>query len=393
MTPSFLAAQQAGTNFSNSFRRVNDENAIESILAEAMKSGNPEELHNTIGKIMSNVSPERQGPAIQYIQNMHKNLVEKQKLEKQNKAYSDIGLNPNLPESINKLTYEEQLNNQRAQSILGGQQNNQPSTGPFNYNDLTDEQLTKLSGVKGHAEPSKQALKIRAEEKKNQSRFEPESDKIEAKRSADFADKIVNEYQGALASEPRLDQMLIGAKSGNLATPAMVKTMDFLGIPLSVFANPLSEAYEKNVNEYIKGVSNYFPGQIRNAEIEPYMKTIPTLLNSDRGKEIIIENQKIVNDQAKAAYKAYKDILKENNGKKPRNLDVEILDRTEKSRLENGEKLRENFIKAIKISQFPTGKVQKGTRIIPNMALNYLEMADGDRKLAEENAKKDGYVF
>lgn len=223
--------------------------------------------------------------------------------------------------------------------------------------------------------------------------FEPESDKIEAKRSADYADQIVRDYSAAESSKNRLNQQLTAAKSGLLPTPAMVKTMDFLGIPLSVFSNPLAEGYDKNVNEYIKDVSNYFPGQIRVAEIEPYMKTIPTLLNSDAGKELIIENQQIINEQKEANYEAYKQILKENNGRKPRNLDVEILERTKAKRQELGERLKENFEKAVQMTSFPTGKVNAGTKLTPNTALNYLNAAGGDRKKAEEMARKDGYEF
>jgi hypothetical protein len=223
--------------------------------------------------------------------------------------------------------------------------------------------------------------------------FEPESDKIEAKRSADFADQIIRDYNAAEISKNRLAQMDIAAKSGQLPTPAMMKTMDFIGIPLSIFSNPLAEAYDKNVNEYIKDIANYFPGQIRVAEIEPYMKTIPTLLNSDAGKELIIENQQLINEQKEATYEAYKEILKENKGKKPRNLDVEILERTKAKRQEIGDRLKGNFEKAIQMSKFPTGKVNAGTKLTPNTALNYLNAAGGDRKKAEEMARKDGYEF
>ena len=223
--------------------------------------------------------------------------------------------------------------------------------------------------------------------------YEPESDKIEAKRSADFADTVVKEFQGAEASKVRLAQMETAANSGNLPTPTMVKTMDVLGIPIGVLGNPLAEAYEKNVNEYIKDVSNYFPGQIRVAEIEPYMKTIPTLLNSDDGKKIIIRNQQLINRAKESTYQAYKDILKENNGRKPRNLDVEILERTSGLRDQLSEELKENFQEAVSITRFPTAKVKQGTRISPTTALNYLNKAGGDRVKAQEMAKKDGYEF
>ena len=223
--------------------------------------------------------------------------------------------------------------------------------------------------------------------------YEPESEKIEAKRSADFADQIVKDYQGAEGSKNRLAQMEIAAKSGELPTPAMVKTLDFFGLPLGILSNPLAEGYDKSVQDYIKDVSLYFPGQIRVAEIESYMKSIPTLLNTDPGKEIIIENMKLVNKQKEFAYEAYKDILKENKGKKPRNLDIEILERTKEQRNNISEKLKENYQKAVEMTKFPSEKVAKGTKITPNIALKYIERASGDRAKAEELARKDGYEF
>ncbi len=223
--------------------------------------------------------------------------------------------------------------------------------------------------------------------------YEPESEKLEAQRTANVADTIVKEYQGAEASKNRLSQMEIAADSKQLPTPAMVKTMEFFGLPLGILSNPLAEGYDKNVNEYIKDVSNYFPGQIRVAEIEPYMKTIPTLMNSDEGKKLIIQNQKLINEQKINAYNAYKEILRENGGKKPPNLDIEILERTQQARDEISEKLKENFLNAVEMTQFPTKKVSPGTKIDNATALKYVQKAKGDRKRAEELAKDDGYVF
>jgi hypothetical protein len=82
-TPSpFQIAREASNNFGNAFKRVSDENAIEGILSEAMSTGNPEVVQNSIGKILSKVSPERQGVAIQYLQNTFSNLQKKQEQAK-----------------------------------------------------------------------------------------------------------------------------------------------------------------------------------------------------------------------------------------------------------------------------------------------------------------------
>jgi len=223
--------------------------------------------------------------------------------------------------------------------------------------------------------------------------YEPESEKLEAQRTAELADKIVKDYQAAETSRSRLGKMEIAAESGQLPTPALIKTLEFFGLPLGIINNPLGEAYDKESNEYIKDISNYFPGQIRVAEIEPFMKTIPTLLNSDEGKKLIIKSQQLINKQKTDTYDAYKQILKENNGKKPQNLDVEVLDRTQNSREEVGEQLKDVFREGVEITQFPTKKVAEGTKIDNTTALQYIKRAKGDRQRAEQLAKDDGYVF
>lgn len=191
--------------------------------------------------------------------------------------------------------------------------------------------------------PGTPAAAYRTAANVNKPEFEKESEKLAAKRSDETADRVVKSYRNLKSNEGRLDQQLIAAKSGKLPTPLMVKTLEKFGFPLSALNNPLAEGYEKNVNENIKGVSDVFRGAIRVAEIEPFMRTIPTLMNSDKGKELIIKNQMLENEAKTAEYKAYKEILKENNNKLPARLDEQILERTESIRDEIAQRMKQNF--------------------------------------------------
>ena len=80
----FNVARDIGGNFGQSFKRTSDESAIENILAEASASGDPEVLQNSIGQILARVSPERQGAAVQFLQNTMKNVEAKQIEQKSN---------------------------------------------------------------------------------------------------------------------------------------------------------------------------------------------------------------------------------------------------------------------------------------------------------------------
>jgi len=78
MNPAFLASREIGNNLAGAFSKAKDENAIENILSQAMASGDPQVLQNSIGQILSQVSPERQGVAVQYLQNAYNNVQKKQ---------------------------------------------------------------------------------------------------------------------------------------------------------------------------------------------------------------------------------------------------------------------------------------------------------------------------
>ncbi|CAB4166821.1 hypothetical protein UFOVP844_58 [uncultured Caudovirales phage] len=239
-------------------------------------------------------------------------------------------------------------------------------------------------------------------------RYESESDKLAAQANAEYQKQIFTDYEAAEASDVRLNQQLGLANSGQLPTPAMVKTMDYLGFPLGILSNPAAELYEKVTQSNVLDVSKAFPGAIKNFEIESYMKTIPQLINSDDGKKIIIENKLIENDQKRQNALISQKIIEENNGRMPKDYRYQMMDRTRESRLKNAEKYKENIERAINITEYPTQKVEKGTPVTVSIAKNYLHRAEFDlrnekNKLSPEQfakkrvelgmklAREDGY--
>lgn len=347
----FSVAREIGTNLNTAFREQRDENAIERILSDSMQSGDPRVLQNNIGKILSQVSPERQGPALQYIQGLHSNIVKKQEQQQQFERERQAGLTPGLAPAVQAAIYKETQKNQRLSEYgLGSNQtvNNTPVNAPangaqINANDpnqqesgsifrrLSEDQLIQASGAPDReiAEPAKQELKRRQElEKANKSNFEPESEKLEAKRVSELATEIENEYKAATNEDIRLDRMGVLDKEGNVSTPALIKALDFIGLPIGILSNPATEEYRKLESDFIRDVSKVFPGgKITNYEVQAYLKTIPTLLNSTEGRKSIIRNRKLLNEAKKARYEEYKKIIKENSGKKPQNLGLLLEER------------------------------------------------------------------
>lgn len=116
-TPSpFMVAREASNNLSNSFNRVRDENAIERILSESINSGDPQVLQNNIGKILSQVSPERHGAAISYLENAYSNIQKRQQQERLAGAEREAGVTPGLPPAVQA----QQLKNKVPPKPVGG---------------------------------------------------------------------------------------------------------------------------------------------------------------------------------------------------------------------------------------------------------------------------------
>lgn len=232
---------------------------------------------------------------------------------------------------------------------------------------LSDETLIAMTTMPGYAEPAKQELKRRQSEQKlgkeqveseilakyqrgekltpeeqaklsptslrtiigqEKPTFEPTEERLEAERVSNLATEIENDYEAAQNENMRLGRMEKLSEKGDLSTPLMVKTLNTIGLPLGVLGNPDSEEYAKLEADFLRDVRKVFPGgRITNYEVQAYMKTVPSLMNSKEGRKAIIRNRKLMNEAKELRYKAYRDILKENKGIKPRNMGIEIQDR------------------------------------------------------------------
>ena len=379
----FAVGQAIGTNMSRSFERSRDESTIDSILSNAMQTESPEELQRSIGLILSKVSPERQGPAMQYIQGMYENIQSKKQKALHDEAARSAGVSPNLPPALQAQQFKENAKAQRIKDAnLDGTFQASPTglgiplqalegaaPNKTGLQAMSDDQLVKLTGhpdkevsvpVKGEIERRKGEKKQKEvyqiykdaglsdeealrrsqtdspatartvyREKTQRPLFESEGEKLEAKRVAELATEIEKNYSTAKGEDIRLERMQTLSNEGNVSTPLMITTLEKIGLPIGVLSNPATDEYKKLETDFIRDARDIFPGgRITNYEIQSYLKTIPTLFNSKEGRDTIIRNRKLLNEAKKVRYEEYKNILKENGGKKPANLGIMLEERT-----------------------------------------------------------------
>lgn len=131
VSPSFQIGQQVGNNFGKAFEQVNDQNTIDRIISDALETGDPEAFQDSMGKILSQVSPQNQGNAIKFLEMKTKSIAEKKTLQRKQQAYGKLGLDPDLDPAVNIQLLKGQQREKEIDEFYpkatGNNQNIQPS--------------------------------------------------------------------------------------------------------------------------------------------------------------------------------------------------------------------------------------------------------------------------
>lgn len=175
--------------------------------------------------------------------------------------------------------------------------------------------LQKLASTSGTASKwANQKLKEMADNEKNaienkkiDQKQEIESHKLTEKYRTQLSDDF-RSYKNDMNRFSRLESL---NDRDELVKAMPKKIMDTLGVPLSVWGNPDSEEYEKLVADMTKSAQDYYQGRITNFELESFMKTLPTLLNSKEGRRRILNNLRILKEPVRLEHEAYDQVMKE----------------------------------------------------------------------------------
>ena len=285
-TPSaFDIGRATGTNFGESFRRSRDEGAIENILSNAMQSGDPAVLQQSIGQILSQVSPERQGPAIQYLQNSMQQIQQKQQQEAQRKAALQAGITPDLPPTVQAAQYKEQAKTKRLaeadkafQNVSPGAQQGKPDKAV----------LVQLSGHPDMEvrEKAKSMLKdIQKEEEQNRADL-----REIRKETLPIKQKIAEDAQNAVQSIQNKERQLELVESGELNDPTFATVMDMLPGKLGRrFLSNKTVEYKASLVDEFRDLRSIFTGATRVKEIEILENKIADTYYTDEQKKAIIK--------------------------------------------------------------------------------------------------------
>lgn len=187
-------------------------------------------------------------------------------------------------------------------------------------------QIAKLSQQqqKGTLKQQELALKHQRESLKEQRIQQHAADK----ETLPYYKEITDNYKGAIGGNKRLDRMDELLNSGKLNSPlfaALVKrfTKGIFGFGLDVTSqlSPETQEFEKLSTDFLKEAKNTFGSRLTNFDVDTYLKTVPSITQSDEGKRRVIQNLRSFNEAAIIKKKAVNDIISE-YGYRPRDIDA-----------------------------------------------------------------------
>ncbi len=219
------------------------------------------------------------------------------------------------------------------------QKNNESgmSTGfdPSQLSDADIAQATALDPNLGRILQSQKDVSLREkrEEEKGKIQQKIAEEKIDYqsfKDNKDYTEKVLSGYESYKRDKAVLSQMAsIAKKEGSLPAPMTVSFLNKIGIPLGVLQNPDAEQFDKLSQELMRGISGVYGSRILQSEVQNFMRSIPTLLNSPEGRKRVIDQWNILNEGKKIYYDAYKDVRKQNPKRLPVDLHEQVIEHAE----------------------------------------------------------------
>lgn len=282
-------------------------------------------------------------------QDMQRRAVEQERA-RVSTIYQNLGYSPQESQLLTLFQPDQQL---KVLSLLGsGQQANpsmQESSGlkaltsqqPQIQQLMPQQEVPKQEGLKPENPVKKPSLRealskpIKSPKEIQQERAHSLKEQQHAdKETAKFYKETLSSARGADNNDRRLNRMETLVKTGKLTNPVFHSALNALekgifgfGINLHSLENPESQEFSKLSKEFLKDAKEIFGARITNLDVDTFLKMIPDLSQSDDGKLRIINNMRAYNEASRLRKKAMNDIIKENGGKRPLNLETLVEER------------------------------------------------------------------
>jgi len=176
------------------------------------------------------------------------------------------------------------------------------------------------------------------------------------KSQEDFINDTTNAYKSFETEfKPRLLQMS-NIRDEELISPTASVFLDSLGIPLGALSDPSSELYQKLSQDLLKGLPETYGSRILKVEVDNFLKTIPTLMNSADGRRMITSNMLKLGEMKEVYYNAMRQQQRDyldNNKPLPRDFQQVVFDQV-KPQID---RINNEFVKLSEVKSVPKGTI------------------------------------
>lgn len=419
MNQGFEVARHIGNNVASGFKEAKEQSAIDSILSSAMETEDPAVLQQSIGRILSQVSPERQKPAIQFITQRVEGIKQQKEKQQTQDAYRQQGFQPGferLPPALQAQKSKEQFNQRQMDSIFGGNtgqnnggfgqnsegmpqnQHSQPQNQPQrSIKDLSNDELKRALSIPQLKETAKAELEERMHlEKLNQKRDLKsfEFDQGRAKKVLEKADELAETIQ---LKQSALNQMNEAVDSGALDYFSLNNLAELTGI--EAFRDSKGAGFKTASKEFFLGNLARIKGGRPNQWIEQQVFDASSKVGRDKASNLI-SNRSLQNeidlDQKfiQLSNEIYNDSM-ERTGRPPKDLAKQTQDKLKEYANEKESEMF-NDMRAIRTmydkKNEPFMPVKKGTVISDIMIDALANRFKNDESKIFAEMKKLGYV-
>lgn len=279
------------------------------------------------------------------------------KLEQKNtaKALEQFGVSPQDALSLSKAPPEIQkqfLSQLELQKLLGGE------SGPPFEETLTEEVKTPkgieslsdthLVGLSGRGGGIGQVAKAELERRKQKGKESFQEKSLALKETKDFRKNINEKYRNAKDVRNRLSRLQELVESGDLSSAPAAYILERLPGDLTFLLSPDSQEFQKLSLDLTAGLARDFGNRINISEFKTFLKRVPSLLQSEEGKKRVIRNLELIQVQPNILRgKATNEIIKENGGVPPLDLEERVEERIQPDL----DKISEKIKKGISTSQ------------------------------------------
>lgn len=282
---------------------------------------------------------------------------------------------------------------QGAEQAVGQSPAGQIHGQPNISNNLTDEELAIYDALPSLSPNDQKIANQKLKEIAKQKQTNAKEQKEAIARERELSDKETEGFRDYISKERKsyeknnflIKNMERLVDTKKLDNPVYYSLLKKIHMDLPALLNTESQEYIKYQQEYLTGVKEALGSQISAWEVEQYMKKIPTLENTDEGKRAIFRNQIIENEARGALVKAYDEILAENGGHRPRDIEVRAKERAD---IIKG-KLADEFRQNAGLEQPQNAKPQQSQAAQPVARPGYVIMINPDTKKGEQVLQSD----